>query len=135
MKKLFLICVLTGLVFSANAANETRTPDIYALQDSVKVTEGDTTEYELVVFDPGFKSWFLTNRKPKWSYDNKYYKTKNQLYVAEWNNRVRQYMSRPPYEFRIEYDPTEEYGLDVNWKLYWYFKYLEDKYGIRFFHE
>jgi hypothetical protein len=33
----------------------------------------------------------------------------------------------------INYQPQIDYGIDVNRKLYWYFRFVEDYYGIRLF--
>ncbi len=101
-----------------------------AAKDSVQIAQSDSTEYELLVFDTGFETWLITNSRPVWYYENEYYRTKNQMYSIHWNSRVRQAMHRPPYEYEIEYDPRVDYGVDLNWKLFWYFKYIEQKLGI-----
>ena len=51
--------------------------------------KSDTTEYTVIVTEPSFESWFITNRKPIWYYEENYYKQFNQLYSNEWNHRVR----------------------------------------------
>ena len=98
--------------------------------DTLKVSGNDTTEYELIVSDPGFHSWFLTNARPKWYHEKSFYEMKNRFFVTTWNDRVTQTMARPPYEYYIDYNPQIDYGTDLNYKLYWYFKYVEAKYGV-----
>jgi hypothetical protein len=34
------------------------------------------------------------------------------------------------YESHIDYDALTDYGLDLNYKLYNYFRFVEDEYGI-----
>ncbi|MBE0637323.1 MAG: hypothetical protein IH598_02245 [Bacteroidales bacterium] len=100
------------------------------VKDSLQIAQTDSTEYELLVSDIGFETWFITNSRPVWYHENDYYRTKNYRYVVSWNNMVRQAMYRPPFEYEIEYDPAIDYGVEVNWKLFWYFKYLEQELGI-----
>lgn len=99
--------------------------------DSVKIAKADSTEYELIIFDPSFENWFITSQKPKWYHENSYYRTKINFYATDWNLRVLQNMHREPYEYEINVDPNVDYGIDINWKLYWYFKYLEETLGIK----
>ena len=99
--------------------------------DSVEIAKGDSIEYELIIFDPSFESWFITSQRPKWYHENSYYRAKINLYATDWNNRVLQNMHREPYEWEIAVDPNVDYGIDVNWKLFWYFKYLEETLGIK----
>ncbi len=132
MKKL-LIILTTAIFFSpfviASDFGTFRYENIY-VYDSIQ--QGDTTEYELIVFDPGFDSWFVTNRKPIWYNSNKYYQSKNYIYVIEWNNRVKSYGYQRPYDNEIIYDLNIDYGKEVNYKLYYYFKYIEQKTGQKF---
>lgn len=132
MKKLIIFLFALALSAGAHAFQsdvyQTKVP---AKPDSVAITKGDSTEYELIVFDPGFHNWFISNQKPVWFHENEYYRTKNSLYTTYWNIRVLENMHRPPYDFEIVYDPTVDYGIEVNWQLFWYYKYLEQKYNIR----
>jgi hypothetical protein len=91
----------------------------------------DSTEYELVVFDPGYESFLITQPYPKNYYSNEYYKNWNIQYVTEWNYRY----DHPDvygdfYETRIDYDPSIDYGLDFNYRLYQYFQFIDKQYGI-----
>ena len=58
----------------------------------------------------------------------------NKFYVIEWNIRAKNPLRYNPniYENVIEYDFNIDYGLDVNYKLYNYFKFVEYKYQQRF---
>ncbi|MEM7382459.1 MAG: DUF6146 family protein, partial [Bacteroidota bacterium] len=56
-----------------------------------------------------------------------------QIYVINWNNRVLQpqQFSQRLYELQINYDPTIDYGYELNYKLYNYFIYFQRKYRQR----
>jgi len=91
----------------------------------------DSTEYELIVFDPGYETFLVTQPYPKNYYSNEYYKNWNIQYVTEWNYRY----DNPGiygnfYETRIDYDPSIDYGLDFNYRLYQYFQFIDKQYGI-----
>lgn len=88
----------------------------------------DSTEYELLILDIGFESWFATRNLISNAHSNTYYKNWNQIYVNEWNQLHMQ--GHPYFENYIDYTPFEDYGFDINYKLYNYFQFVEDKTGI-----
>jgi hypothetical protein len=91
----------------------------------------DSTEYDITIIDMEFDTWYLMNYSPSKDFSNDYYRTKNHIGVSNWNS----YFDRGKYQRvvgnHIFYDYPVDYGIDVNRKLYWYFKYIEDKYDIR----
>jgi hypothetical protein len=92
--------------------------------------ESDSTEYDLVVMDQGFDSWFLM--QPTHQHSLEYYKNKNAIHVREWNYRYahpRRYGDL--YSSYIDYDPYKHYGLEFERKLYYYFRYFETVNGVR----
>jgi hypothetical protein len=90
----------------------------------------DSTEYELIVLDPKFDSWLAT-QPPANYYSQQYYENWNQRYVTEWNYRHDNPIRYGNFfETRIDYDPNTDYGLELNYKLYYYFRFIEDEYGI-----
>jgi hypothetical protein len=129
MKHLFIIAILSLTALSGYGLNNSPTP-FFATPDTITISSGDSTEYEITIIEMGFETWMLTNAKPRWYYSNDYYQNKNQFLVVDWNNRVISTMHQPPYEFQIDYDPNIDYGLEVNYQLYWYFKFMEHKYNI-----
>ncbi|RUT78904.1 DUF6146 family protein [Ancylomarina longa] len=89
----------------------------------------DSTKYELLILDIGFESWFATRNLRASAHSEWYYTNWNQIYVNEWN---RLYLEGHPYfENYIDYSPYEEYGFDINYKLYNYFQFVEEKTGIK----
>lgn len=130
MKALWLII---ATVIAACGSTQTRpTP-----HGSNMVIEKDSDEeYELIIMDPGFDRWFVANRVPISQHDLSFYENKNLQYVVAWNDLVNQQARFPsgdfPFTNRIEYNPSTDYGLELNYKLYHYFRYIESKYGARY---
>lgn len=88
-------------------------------------------EYEVIVFDAGYDG-FLAMQKPKEFYSESYLKSKNALMVNEWNYRYRlprQYSS-DIYEVSIDYDTNTDYGLDVEYKIYMFLRFMEKEHSM-----
>lgn len=89
-------------------------------------TAQDSTEYELIVLDPEFDSYLATQPAMNF-YSEQYYKNWNRQYVTEWNNRYMTQNRSGLYETYIDYDPQTEYGIDIEYRLYYYFRFFEKK--------
>ncbi len=61
-----------------------------------------------------------------------YYESQNKQYVTAWNELFHSTGGRGPFGSYIDYQFSEDYGLDLNYELYWYFKYIESIYGKRY---
>lgn len=83
-------------------------------------------KYETIVIAPGYES-FSTTQKSKEFYTESYLKTKNVFMVNEWNYRYSNPSRYNPniYEASIDYDPNTDYGLDVEYELYMFFRFME----------
>ena len=91
-------------------------------QDNVK---SDSVEYELIIFDPGFDAWYVSNSKPIWYHSKEYYETWNHQYVVSWNSKAISSHFSKYFETTIDYDFTIDYGSELNHKLFYYFQYVE----------
>lgn len=135
---LLSILLLSSCMVGGNAGSKGPAPEnIGANIVNPEEEQEEKKEYDLIIMDPGFESWFVTQAKPMWYYSNSYYKSWNQIYVQAWNERadnpLRYGGERDfPFENHINYDPNTDYGIDLNYKLFWYFKYVENKYGNRY---
>lgn len=93
----------------------------------------DSDKYEVIIIDPGFDRWFSINSKPMNFHTLSYYEQQNRRYVQAWNEKVDQQAAYHtvdyPFENHIYYDTSIDYGLELNYKLYYYFKYIEETYG------
>jgi hypothetical protein len=87
--------------------------------------------YEVRVLDTGYEGFLLT-QKSKAFYTVSSLKLKNIFMVNEWNCRYRQPMIYNPdiYEVSIDYDANRYYGLEFEYRLYMFFKFMEKQYGI-----
>ena len=130
MKTFVYILVASGLLVGCNTSGTAikNTNDITNLheQDTVRIANDDI-EYEVIIIEPGFNSWLVSTAQPKGYYSQQYLEGRNRLYVTEWNSRVLQPHNFNPnlYEMRIDYDPSIDYGYEVNYKLYNYFIYFQ----------
>ncbi|TYP74979.1 hypothetical protein BD809_10341 [Aquimarina intermedia] len=104
-----------------------------AVQDTVRIAN-DSLEYEIIIIEPGFNAWLVTQR-PRGFYTEQFLETRNRRNVIDYNQRVRQPFRYDPniYMQEINYEPTIHYGYEVNYLLYHYFLFLEQRYNQRFF--
>lgn len=98
--------------------------------DTIKISN-PKLEYDIVIIEPGYTIWLQTTAKPKGFYSKNYLETKNYNYVTAWNARVQQPQRFNPnlYEMTIDYQKQIDYGYDVNYQLYNYFIYFQNKYN------
>ena len=89
-------------------------------------------EYELIIIDPQFRSWFATHAKPVNFHSESYYESQNIRDVNAWNERYYATGGRGPFGNHIDYHASEDYGLALNYELFWYFKYIESQFGSRY---
>lgn len=132
-RSLIITLLISGCLWSCASvkptARENKNQQVVLLPN-----DQDSTEYELTIFDSGFQSWFDKNHKPVWYYSKDYLATWNTQYVSYWNAKVRQPFSIQnqkdnPFIMEIDYRTNVDYGLELNYKLYHYFKYIEDTWG------
>ncbi len=94
------------------------------------IIDNDSSEYSLIVLDSGFESYLTTQPSANF-YSQEYYENWNKQYVTEWNARSRNpWLYGGFYETPIDYNLHEDYGLDLNYRLYYYFQFIKDKYGV-----
>lgn len=128
-----IVSVLVGCKTSKSGFTETKKPAT-SINDTVRIANKEL-EYEVIIIDPGFSTWLNTMALPRGYYSQSYLESKNQLYVSEWNNRVMQPLRYNPnlYEMTINYDPAVNYGYEVNYLIYNYMIYFQNKYKQRLF--
>lgn len=93
-------------------------------------------EYETIVFAPGFDS-FLTMQPSKSYFTESWLKAKNAQMVTEWNYRYGSpsYYNPHIYEEAIDYDSKINYGLDVEYTLYMFFRFMEKENNMSLIHD
>lgn len=128
MKTITLLLLAFFLTNPNTYASENKT----SLQDTLELKdnkeENDTTEYELLIFDPHFDTWMLKNSEPVGFYKQSYLERWNSILVRQWNNqlgRTSRSDCRP--ETYIDYDTSVDYGIELNYKLFYFFRYMHEK--------
>ena len=137
MKKIAFIIVLFALI-GACSPPQNNLPSRPAPTDFRGVTvrlANDSLEYEVIIIDPGFSTWLNSIALPRGYYSQFYLENKNRFYITEWNNRAQQPLRFDPnlYEMTINYDPQINYGYEVNYLIYNYMIYFQNRYQQRLF--
>ena len=127
MKKTVLFILVILVATATNGFSQKKRDRYKPKADTISV---DSLEYNLIVLDPGFEAWLAT-KPSKEFYSKEYYEQKNRLYVSEWNNRYMTSRNNGRYETYIDYKYNTDYGLDLNYKLYYYFKFFEETNHIK----
>ena len=102
--------------------------------DTIRIAN-DALEYEVIIIDAGFNSWLVSRAFPRNYHSQSFLENKNRFYITEWNNRVLQPQRFDPnlYEMTINYDPTVDYGYEVNYLIYNYMIYFQNTFNQKLF--
>lgn len=92
------------------------------LNDTVKI-ENDALEYEVIIIDAGFSSWFNSYAKPRSYYSQQYLEARNRDWVLGWNNKF--YQGNKLFDMSIDYQSNIDYGYEVNYLIYNYLTYFQ----------
>ena len=126
-KFLFLVFIASFFLFSCNSNKNFSAENTEKLtSDTIHISNPDL-EYDVIIIDGGFTSWFNTYAKPKNFYSQSYLEARNRTWVIEWNNRARNSIQNNSnlYEMEINYDNTTNYGYNVNYMIYNYLVYFQ----------
>ena len=128
-----LLYLLSITLFIACGSYSNTTSKTKVVKEEPVIIANEKLAYEIIIIDPGFTSYLYSVARPMTYYSQTYLQNKNRVYVANWNSRVRnpQQFNSNIYENIIDYQANVDYGLDVNYKLYWYFKFAEQKYKMK----
>jgi len=127
MKTVKILAVLIFPLLFACGTPKTVT-DSKANGPEISQEEADSTEYELVIFDPEFNSWMSMNSRPIGFYSEEYLKTWNNRLVMEWNNyspSLGRIDCRP--NSYLDWDPNEDYGKELHYQLFHYFQFMQER--------
>ncbi len=128
-----ILYLLSITLFIACGSSSNTTSKTAIIKEDPVIIANEALEYEIIIIDIGFTAYLLSVARPMSYYSQTYLQNKNRIYVAIWNSRVQnpQTFNSSIYENVIEYEPNVDYGLEVNYKLFWYFKFAEQKYKMR----
>ena len=130
--KLFLPLFLIICIISCSVQKErtsTEASDDSSQNDTIRIAN-DSLEYEIIIFEPGFNSWLVT-QKPRGYYNLNYLEQRNRIFVINYNQRVLNPFRFDPnlYPQQINYEYNVDYGYEVNYLLYFYFVYFQQEYS------
>ena len=134
LKHVFIIIlIISGISCSTSkkAPSSRAIEPIETSQDTIRIVN-EELEYEIIIFETGFDSWLVT-QFPRSFYSNETLAVKNNFLVVEYNIRVRDPMryNSMLYVQLIDYRSNVDYGMEVNYLLYMYFKFFQQKYNQR----
>ena len=97
------------------------------------IIANDSLAYEITIIDQGFNLYLNNTAKPVGFYSQNYLENKNLVFVSSWNLRVNNPFNYNPniYENIIDYNSHVNYGYEVNYKLFNYFQFAQQKYRMR----
>lgn len=101
------------------------------LANDTIVIDSDENDYEIIIIDAGFNAFLAGRARPRGFYSQGFLENRNNIYVINWNTRVLnpQKFNSNLYELQIDYNRFEDYGYEINYKLYNYFIYFQLKYN------
>lgn len=100
-------------------------------QNDAEPNVEDSTEYDVEMFDGKFDSWYQRYQTPANYRQQSYYESWNNQYVIMWNSKASSSSGKFPFDPVVGYVPNEDYGFELNHKLYHYFMYVENVLKIR----
>lgn len=135
MKKIIYIGFVFAIIIGCHSTKKTTAVangETKTYGDTIRIAN-DELEYEVLIFDPNFSNWLMTQAKPRGYYGINFLENQNVFFVSNWNNRVIQPQRYNPnwYQFQIDYDKNIRYGYEVNYLLYNYFVYFEKEHHVR----
>lgn len=92
---------------------------------TVEIAAEDSLEYQLETFDHRFETWYLLHNSSSQYRSRSYYEGWNRQYVSAWNDNAMNSRKNSFFETIIGYEPTVDYGFELNHKLFYYFQYVE----------
>lgn len=107
--------------------------DAMAIENDTLRIANDSLEYEIIIIEPGFNAWLVTQR-PRGYYGQTFLENRNRLFVTEYNRRVQNFQlyDRNLYQMEINYEFHIDYGYEVNYLLYNYFLYFQNRFNQNF---
>ncbi|RYG35049.1 MAG: hypothetical protein EOO01_31775 [Chitinophagaceae bacterium] len=129
MKTLLLsLLLLTAVVlFSCGGSQRVVNSQAASGNDTIRIAN-DSLEYEVIIIDAGFNTWLASVAKPRNFYSQQYFENRNVTWVSEWNRRARNPLQfGDMYQMEIDYRPGIDYGYEVNYLLFNYLVYFQQR--------
>jgi len=135
IKYIGFVFLTIGVILSLSQCKSTKTNnktfDFAERKDVDTISiKNDSLDYEIRILEVGFYSWLQT-QKPRGYHNQNYLENRNRRYVITYNIRATnpsRYGAKL-YPRRINYNSNIDYGYEVNYLLYHFFKFFEQKYN------
>lgn len=130
----FIFILFLSLIIGCSSqkkGSDQNPDDSEIVNDTIRIAN-DELEYEIIIFEPGFNSWLVT-QKPRGYFSQTYLEQRNRIFVTNYNIRANNPTQYSPdlYPMQINYEYNVDYGYEVNYLLYNYFIYFQEEYGQR----
>ena len=125
---LILLVLFISIASCGGAKENAQTTDAIS-NDTVRIAN-DSLEYEILIIEPGFNQWLVT-QEPRGYYEQFWLENRNIIMVTEFNNRVLNSSQYDPnlYQLQIEYRQNIDYGYEVNYLLFNWFQFFQQRYN------
>ncbi len=127
MKWIFFIVVLGFFVFACSSQKNA----VQVNKSDSEIVAEDSIEYDVEMFDTKFDNWYQFYNTPANYRSQAYYENWNRQYVNAWNALCANPTRKWNFEPVVGYNPTEDYGFELNHKLFYYFMYVENVLKLR----
>ena len=125
---LLLFSIVFSVLMACNSSKSNKNfEDKPKLESDTIRIANEAIEYEVMIIDIGFSSWFNSFAKPRNYYSQSYLEARNRMWILEWNRRAMQPLQYNPnlYEMTINYESNIDYGYEVNYMIYNYLVYFQ----------
>ncbi len=128
MKTFLQIFAVLAVITSCQTPKKAAKPD---KQPTAEIgLSPDSLQHEIIILDPEFERWYLSRFSNAIDRSNDFYLSMNRLGISNWNHYYNTGRYQRAISSYIDYQPFTDYGIEVNRKLYWYFKFMEEKFRI-----
>jgi len=124
--------VLVAIVSLYSCRSTTKSAVTQTRKEKPVRIANDSLEYEVIIFDIGFNTFLNSRARPRGFYGEQFLRNRNIFSVATYNQRVLQPTRYGNlYPQTIDYESKIDYGYEVNYLLFNYFLFFEQKYNQR----
>lgn len=122
MKKITGLFLVLLIIFACSTQKKAADKNANADSDNTEIG----TEYDVEMFDAKFYNWYERYQTPANYRDQSYYELWNKQYVIMWNSKANSSVGKFPFDPVVGYSAGEDYGFELNHKLFHYFMYVEN---------